>query len=159
MRWVDGTTFITWDYTEAESWLCGIDGREPKKFFEDSTWAIPLQSGKYVGYADTRAGREGLWICAAPGVKDPGLPSPKKIAPLVVSGEFDKTGRFFYLVKNAGELRRISIPSGKEEIVRGVYPGLNVTGSWFDISYDGKEIVYTDARPNCKLVMIENAFK
>jgi Tol biopolymer transport system component/predicted Ser/Thr protein kinase len=159
MRWVDGTTFITWETPSAESWLCGIDGREAKKFFEDSTWAIPLQGGKYVGYADTRAGREGLWICAAPGVKDPGLPSPKKIAPLVVSGEFDKNGRYFYFVKNAGELRRISIPSGKEEIIHGVFPGLNFSGSWFDISFDGKEIVYTDARPNCKLVMIENAFK
>jgi len=28
-----------------------------------------------------------------------------------------------------------------------------------DISYDGKEIVYTDARPNCKLIMIEKLFK
>jgi hypothetical protein len=64
-------------------------------------------------------------------------------------------------VKNAGQLRRISIPSGKEEIIRGVFPGLNPTfyHSTFDISYDGKEIVYTDARYNSKLIMIDNPFK
>jgi len=158
MRWVDERTFISMDYLTG-SWLCSIEGGEPKKFFEDSTGAIPLQGGKYIGYYDSRAGREGLWVCAAPGLKDPSLSSPRKLASSVVSGEFDKSGKFFYLVKNTGELRRISIPSGKEEIIRGVFPGLNFTGSWFDISCDGKEIVYTDARVNCKLVMIENLFK
>ena len=80
-------------------------------------------------------------------------------APRLIYGEFDKNGEFYYCIKNAGELRRISIPSGKEEIVRGVFPGLTSSNSWFDVSYDGKEIVYTDARPDCKLVMIENVFK
>jgi len=159
MRWVDEKTFISWDYPTAGSWLCSIEGGEPEKFFEDSTSAIPLQGGKYIGYYDSRAGREGLWVCAAPGVKDPSLPSPKKLASIVVSGEFDKSGKFFYLVKNTGELRRISIPSGNEEIIRGVFPGLNFIQSWFDISYDGKEIVYTDIHSNSKLVMIENVFK
>jgi Tol biopolymer transport system component/predicted Ser/Thr protein kinase len=158
MRWVDEKTFVSWDYPFG-SWLCGIDGGTPQKFFEDSTGAIPLQGGKYIGYYDGRAGREGMWICAAAGVKDPVLPSPKKLLSGAVWGEFDKSGRFLYFIKNTGELRRISIPSGKEEVVRGVFPGLNFTGSWLDISYDGKEIVYTDARANSKLVMIENAFK
>ena len=158
MRWIDETTFISWDFA-FNTWLCSIEGGELKKFFEDSTYAIPLQSGKYVGYYDHRSGREGVWVSAAPGVKDPSLPSPRKLAPRVVYGEFDKSGEFYYCVKNAGELRRISIPSGKEEIIRGVFPGLNFSNSWFDVSYDGKEIVYTDARVNSKLVMIENVFK
>jgi eukaryotic-like serine/threonine-protein kinase len=161
MRWVDQNTFVSWGlFDSPASWLCAIEGGEPKRFFEDSTYAIPLQGGKYIGYRDDRAGREGLWVCAVPGVKDPDLLSPKKLAlPLFAFGEFDKNGTFYYWVKNAGELRRISIPSGKEEIVRGVFPGLTAGYSWYDISYDGKEIVYTDARPNCKLVMIEKVFK
>jgi len=97
----------------------------------------------------------------APGVKDPDLPSPRQLVSLGAYGEFDKSGKFFYWVKNVGELRRISIPSGKEEAIRGVFPGLTpyFYHSNFDISYDGKEIVYTDARVNSKLVMIENVFK
>jgi hypothetical protein len=63
-------------------------------------------------------------------------------------------------VKNAGELRRISIPSGKEEVIHRGFPGLTpLPFSSLDISYDGKEIVYTDARVNSKLVMIESLFK
>ena len=160
MRWVDDKTFISWEITDRPiSWLYSIEGGEPKQFFEDSTYAIPLLGGKYLGYEDFRAGREGLWICAAPGTKDPNLPSPTKLASIFEFGEFDKSGEFLYLVKNAGELRRISIPFGKEEIIPGVFPGLNYSGSWLDISYDGKEIVYTDARANSKLVMIEKVFK
>jgi Tol biopolymer transport system component/predicted Ser/Thr protein kinase len=162
MRWVDDTTFISCvfrGYIPMNSWLYSIEGGEPTKFFEDSTLAIPLQGGKYIGYSDMRSGREGTWVCAAPGVKDPSLPVPRKLLPLNLFGEFDKSGRFLYTVENAGELRRISIPSGKEEIIHGLFPGLTNFSSWFDISYDGKEIVYTDARVNSKLVMIENPFK
>jgi serine/threonine protein kinase len=161
MRWVDERTFISWGlYDQPSSWLCSIAGGEPKKFFEDSTYAIPLQAGKYIGYGDTRTGREGIWVCAAPGLEDPDLPSPRRLLPtILIFGEFDKSGTFYYWVKNTGELRRISVPSGKEEIIGGVFPGLNPLYSWWDISYDGKEIVYTDARPNGKLVMIEKVFK
>jgi Tol biopolymer transport system component/predicted Ser/Thr protein kinase len=160
MRWVDRATFISWDYfTAPRSWLNSIDGGEPKAFFEDSTYAVPLQGGRYIGYEDIRRGREGIWIAAAPGVKDESLPSPKKIAPPNAWGEFDKVGKFYYYVKNAGELCRVSIPSGKEEIIGGVFPGLTKVYSWLDISYDGKEIVYTDARVNSKLIMVENVFR
>jgi len=159
MRWVDEKTFVSASFDPPVPWLCSIEGGEPKKFFEDSTYAIPLQGGKYLGYYDGRAGLVGFWICAAPGTKDPDLPSPKKLAPLFAYGEFDKSGEFYYWIKNTGELRRISLPSGKEEVIRGVFPGLTPVNSWFDISYDGKEIVYTDARANCKLVMIEKVFK
>ncbi len=158
-RWVDRTTFISWDFPEPKNWLGSINGGEPKAFFEDSTYAVPLQGGRYIGYEDVRHGREGIWIAAAPGVKDPALPSPKKLAPANAWGEFDKAGRFYYYVKNAAEFSRISIPSGKEETIRGVFPGLTKVYSWLDISYDGKEIVYTDARVNSKLIMVENVFR
>ncbi len=162
MGWVDEKTFISYRFDSTRSnWLNSIEVGEPKKFFEDSTYACPLQGGKYIGYYDIRSGRRGVWICTAPGVKDPSLPSPKKLVQGFVYGDFDKSGRFAYCVRNAGELRRISIPSGKEEIIRRVFPGLNpdFEHSTFDISYDGKEIVYTDARYNSKLVMIENVFR
>jgi Tol biopolymer transport system component len=159
-QWIDNRTFTSWDYVAPGMSLNSIDGGEPRRFFEDSTLAFSLQGGKYIGYYDNRSGREGMWISAAPGVRDPSLPLPRKLAYSGLTGTFDKSGKFLYWVKNAGEFRRISIPSGREEIIRGVFPGLNP--SWdcfFDISYDGKEIVYTDARVNSKLVMIENVFK
>ena len=164
MRWVDEKTFVSYRFRDSSNcyWLDSIEGGEAQKFFEDSTLAYPLQKGKYIGYFDLRSGRQGLWICTAPGVKDPKLPSPRKILEQPVPyGEFDKSGKFDYYVKNAGELRRISIPSGKEEIIHGVFPGLHpdFEHSTFDISYDGKEIVYTDQRYNSKLIMIENPFK
>jgi len=160
IRWIDEKTFLSYDYAARCTWLNGIDGGSHQRFFEDSTWAIPLQGGKYVGYFDIRSGREGLWVSAAPGAKDPNLPSPKKLATMGPGCDFDKSGKYLYRIQNAGELRRIAIPSGKEEIIRATLPGLTPSFfSYFDISYDGKEIAYTDARINSKLVMIENVFK
>jgi dipeptidyl aminopeptidase/acylaminoacyl peptidase len=159
LRWVDEKRFISYDIPTCRSWLCSIDGGEPEKFFEDSTYAIPLQGGRYIGYYDLRPGSEGVWICAAPGTTDPALPFPKRLLPHGANLEFDKQGKFCYWVENAGELRRASIPSGKQEIIRGAFPGLTVNYSWFDISHDGREIVYTDARASTKFVMIENLFK
>ena len=159
-QWIDNKTFTSWDFSAPGMWLSGIDGGKPRRFFEDSTFASSLQGGTYIGYYDNRSGREGMWVSAAPGVKDPSLPSPRKLAYSGLTSAFDKSGEFLYWVKNVGELRRISIPSGREEIIRGVFPGLNPSWDCFlDISYDGKEIVYTDARVNSKLVMIENVFK
>ena len=160
-RWIDEKTFISHDWVAFSDWLNRIDGGQPQKFFEDSTWAIPLQGGKYIVYVDYRSGRQGLWVSSAPGVKDADLPSPRKLpCSLSSGGGFDRSGKFYYWVKNAGELRRISIPSGKEEVIHRAFPGLTpLPFSSLDISYDGKEIVYTDARVNSKLVMIENLFK
>ncbi len=158
--WVDEKTFLIDDLSKPSTWLYSIEGGEPRKFFEDSTYARSLQGGKYIGYYDLRHGRGGKWVCAAPGVKDSKLPSPMKLPSSIAASEFDRDGRFFYYVKTAGELRRVSIPFGKEEVIHAAFPGLGTSPfSSFDISYDGKEIVYTDARVNGKLVMIENPFK
>jgi len=160
VQWIDEKTFTSYDYAAQGMWLNRIDGGESRKFYEDSTWAMSLQGGKYIGYYNLRSGLEGVWISAAPGVKDPALPSPRRLAYSGLNGTFDKSGKFLYWVKNAGELRRIPIPSGKEEIIQRTFPGLNPSfDCFYDISYDGKEIVYTDSHTDSKLIMIENLFK
>jgi Tol biopolymer transport system component len=163
MIWIDEKTFVSFRFRNSSNcyWLNSIEDGESRKIFEDSTYAIPLKGGKYICYYDLRSGRQGLWVCTGPGVKDPQLPARKKLAEGSLNCELDKKGIFAYYVKNAGELRRIAIPSGKEEVIRGIFPGLNpdFEHSTFDISYDGKDIVYTDQRYNSKLVMIENPFK
>jgi len=93
------------------------------------------------------------------GAKDPNLPSPRRL-PSAANFAFERSGRFFYWVKNSGELRRFSIPSGKEEVIQRAFPGLTFSPfSSIDISYDGKEIVYTDARITGRLVVIEHPFE
>ena len=111
-----------------------------------------------MGYYDRRQGKPGIYVSAAPGINDPLLTSPRLLT-TAIYGEFNKNGKYFYQVMTTGELKRISIPSGKEEIIKGTFPGLTLWNSWFDISYDGKEIVYTDARVDNKLIIIENLFK
>jgi serine/threonine protein kinase len=159
LRWIDERTFLSFDNNKMCTWLNSIEGGEPRQFYKDSTWAVPLQGGRYICYTDMRFSKQESWICSAAGMKDPVIPFPKPFNPGGYYGEFDKSGKYFYWANNTGELRRTSIPSGKEEIIRGVFPGLTSSLSWFDISYDGKEIAYTDARINNKLVMIENPFK
>ncbi len=158
-HWVDETTFLIDDLSTPRTWICSIEGGEHRKFFEDSTYARPLQGGKYIGYLDFRRGKVGKWICTAPGVNDPSLPSPMKLPPSIAESGFDRDGRFFYYVKNAGELRRVAVPTGEEEVIPAEFPGLGTSPfSSFDISTDGKEIVYTDSRISGKLVIIDNPF-
>jgi Tol biopolymer transport system component len=159
--WIDDKTFIRYDYITSRNWLTSIDGRESKQFYNDSSWAIPLQGGKYIGYYSSQLKPEGTWIRAAAGIQDPDLPSPKLMAPFPpYYGKFDQSGKYFYLIKNEGSLSRISIPSGDEEIIPESFPGLGSSiFADFEVSYDDKEIVYTDARLRSKLVMIENLFK
>jgi hypothetical protein len=151
--WLDEKSFIT--FTSTASWIGTIDGTPLQKFYLDSTFAIPVQKGKYIFYYDSRQNHEGLWVTAAPEVKNVQLFVPKKLLGIGFPSNLDPGEKSIYYVKNVSELRRISLPDGKEERIRGAFPGLSLQSN-LAISYNGKEIVYLDTRINGKLVMIDN---
>jgi len=155
--WINPKTLVV--SRQFKNWLFSIDGAPPQKFYDDSTRAYPILEEKYVLFKDFRKGREGWWIVPIASLNSPSTGLPRKIlskGSLVTVARHGKL--LLYYATNAGEIRKISLPNGKDEL----FP-VQLSDWQFqlgvDISYDGKEIVYVEPRNRAKLVMIENLFK
>ena len=143
--------------------------------------------GRYILFRDFHHGREGWWIVfvPAPVASDSsGIAStpPAFVGPLTES-EMNDPERSLrdslinsakYLLsddaqvviapdksvlvyrRENGEAGRIFLPVGRETRVPGTIPGRLTS---FNVSTDGKEIVYVDSRLSAKLVMVENLLK
>ncbi len=156
--WTNPNTLIAFGQTSG--WLTYTDGSAQKRYFEDSTWALPMLSGKYICYFDSRVGKKGLCMVSSDYMNDPYKSTPRKLLTETESNYWivDPNGkRLFYINKN-NELWSIELPSGKEVRVKGSFQGLTFR-SYPTLSYDGKELLYTDYQERSKLVMIENMFK
>ena len=151
MEWIDNTSFLT--YYSMSTWLCTIDGNPPKRFFRDSTSAMPVLNGQYVIYSYVILGRmPGIWIEPASGSVSA---QRKQLIKSLGWRIYDATTKSLYYASPQNDLRRVFIPGGKEEIVHGTFPHLR-PDTEFSISTDGKQIVYLDAKTVRKMVMIEN---
>ncbi len=55
----------------------------------------------------------------------------------------------------SGQLVKVTLPSGKREVLPYKYPGLEIQ-STFSLSRDGRKIAYDDIKTRGNLVLIEN---
>lgn len=60
----------------------------------------------------------------------------------------------FFVPPGSRELHRISLPDGRDRVVRKI-PGL---GIYFSVDRDGKEIAYTETYRKMRFVLVENVF-
>jgi len=153
VKWLDKQSFLTWN--PSGTWLCTIDGAPIKRFLRDSINAIPVLDGQYILYTDVIPSRRpGVWI-------EPTSSSGKshsearEVIKSLGWWMYDSVSRSLYYTSPQNDLRRVFLPGGKEEIVRGTFPNLRV-GTTFSISAGGKQITYLDSKDIRKLVMIEN---
>ena len=183
LRWHDESNIIVFD--GARSWFVWVEENEMKQLYEDHTRAIPVLDGEYIFFRDYRKGREGWWIVSsAPAIQQdsvrrafdstfvtgPELPDDvidSSAAPhpkvyrepkfVVGSGHqiaLTRDGRSVYYAAN-GEIRKISLPGGREERLPATLRGRDVMISVGD---DGSELVCIDSRLSSKLVVVENVF-
>jgi len=156
--WLDSERLVA--FAQARSWIVYTDGREPERFFRDSTWAIPILKEKYILYVGLPRDQTGWWYVVPGGdSKNSREAAPKKVAPINRPIFLGPDGAFFLCLKNEGEIWKVKLPEGTEERLPGTFPGVVSRRFSLNISYDGKEVVYVDWRTAGKLVMIENLFK
>jgi Tol biopolymer transport system component len=140
-----------------KSWLTPTTGKDPRQFFIDSTWAMPVINGTYIMYCDFRAGREGWWVLPSEHQNDPSGKWDRKITP---AGELPMVSQqqLFVFSFIHGGFWKLLLPDGRRERLRVIQSSVDEfkTGG---IGNRGKEIVYADSRRSSKLVMIENLFK
>jgi Tol biopolymer transport system component len=152
--WVDTVTLLRFD--GSQSWLHYLDGREPEKFFKDSTFTVPILNRQYVLYFDNHRGKESWWVASLGAGSDKREAEPRRL--VYASPGISRSGRFFVYANRRQELWRVSLPDGKETRIHGQFPGLRF-GNIPSLSYDDKELVYIDSRVEGKLVLIENPFE
>jgi len=63
---------------------------------------------------------------------------------------------FFYQLGGRGEIRRMSLPDGKDRPLELKLPG---TTAGFGVRADGKEIVYQEWSIKARYIAIDNLFK
>jgi hypothetical protein len=144
--------------TGTRTYSARLDRNGYERASQDSTLVFPVLGGKSVLLVDMRMSRQGLWI--SPSTSDAGsqakgarlllksLPQAFRIA--------QKANEVFYVNRGSSELHRISLSDGKERIVPHKFAGLS--GS-FDVTSDGKEIVYAESFSKVKYTVIDDLFK
>jgi Tol biopolymer transport system component/predicted Ser/Thr protein kinase len=153
--WFNEKQFIVYD--GVSTFIGSIDRDGYQKFSEDSVLAQPILDGQYVLIFDYHKGREGWSFTNASSYKSSGAARARSLCKGYFYGTFAQGGKqFFYWNWNSRELHRILLPNGKDERVKGTFPGLF---GYFDVRSDGKEIVYQDSFSKRRFILIENVFK
>ena len=152
-RWLDQTSFLTTN--PKGTWIYMINGNTPKRFFRDSTEAFPVLDGQYIIYSDVIPSRTpGVWIVPASSSEQTSM-EPKQLITSLGFTDYNASTKSLYYASPQNDLRRILLPGGQEEVIRGTFPNLRLA-TQFSIDPDGKQIVYLDAKTVRKMVMIDN---
>jgi serine/threonine protein kinase len=155
-KWIDTTTLLIANPFIHTGSIVSLTGKSTTMVYKDSINLWPILDGKHVLLTDGHFGNGGWYIVAAENNQVLEGAKAKKLFAIIYPPNLSPDRKFFYYSEGNGILRRVSLPDGKDERILGTFPGLSMA---FSISYDGKEIVYSDSRSNAKLVLIENLFK
>ena len=177
--WLDSSNLML--HAGSNSWMTTTMGGELTKFYEDSTFAIPVLGGSMVLFRDLHRGREGWWIDSLPHrdslkvlpdtaagmalraradsvdstgtLHGPQNPKATFVCPGLEQFALGPDGKYILYVNGSGEVWKKLLPDGTEQRLPGTFPGRRVN---LAVSPDGREILYVDSRFSSKLVMIEN---
>jgi Tol biopolymer transport system component len=153
--WYSEKEFVVW--SSMAMYKGSLDRPGLERFSEDSILAVPPLGEKYVAMFDWHQGHEGWSITTASLYKSSGIQKAKQICRGFYYGTFAQGGKeFFYWNNVARELHRVSLPDGKDERIKGTFPGLSI---YFSVSDDGKQIVYTENYRKTRFLIIDNVFK
>ncbi len=140
-------------------YLVPLEGGAPIKVYDDSTYAIMIQGGKYILFHDRHKGKDlGVWIVDGTKSREEQRQTARLLPwhshNLQLSGD-QKT---LYSHRGTAELWRMTLPDGREEHINADFLGVE---NFYDFSpsWDGTKMIIIKRRSEQKIVMIENLFK
>ncbi len=154
--WLDSENLVLFRWPR--TWRYSIKGGTPSQVYQDSTFAVSLQSTNLICFYDVRKGREGQWVVS---IDSSGreVGEARRLPPVVYWREypFSPDYRFLLYRKQGGnELWRVWLADGRQERIGNWPPGFaNIS----DVSMDGKEILWVRQGQRAKLGLIENLFE
>jgi serine/threonine protein kinase len=151
--WVSEKEFVIWSFSG--TYKRSIDQAECVKISEDSLFAVPVLNGEYLVGLDWHRGQRGWLITTASSNRKSGMAEARRLTRGLSFASFPPGMReMFYVPLGTSELRVMSLPDGKDRVVRK-FPGLDI---YFSISKDAAEIAYTETYRKVRFVLIENVF-
>jgi len=153
--WLNPETIVVYRQNSPSCEQVTLEGGSHKPFFEDSTTAYPVASGKKIVYWDKRKGKEGWWSIATDNATNAAKSGPKRLFRYNVAG---LTKNFLYFWNERGELWRLNCLTETRERLKGPFPGLEAPAQ-FSVRDDDKEFLYIPLKLSGKLVLIENLFQ
>jgi serine/threonine protein kinase len=153
-RWVNEKEFLLGSPPRA--FMGCVDREGCKQVGPDSAAVFPVRGGTYLVTFDSRASSRGMWITpAAKGTPQKAAISRRLLDRVPFWFAFSAND-FFYQLEIVNEIRRMSLPGGKD-IPLGMKLPVNVQG--FDVRPDGKEMVFRQTAIKSRYVAIDNVFK
>ena len=162
------------DFTNHDE-IIGIDPSSAVTSLKDSVSIVRRILGNKLLLRDYHRARLGLWIVSMEYLENPSKISPKRLKTpqaLVIPGY-----KSLYALDPQSRLWKIDYATEKQQLVRGEFPGLNITSAalasarvsyaspyWnvassVSVSDEGSDLAFVAYRYSAKLVMIENVFK
>ena len=149
--WADNNSLVISkiDHTE----IISINGKFIRKIYEDSTLAFPVAPGESIFYRNLHSSNLGWYYLSKIDHNSPRyIFSPDKFPQVI----FNQNNAF--AGDNNNNIWRFNFISGKKENVGYFFDLINYCGLGFNVSSDGKEMIYLEQKRRSNLVMIENAF-
>ncbi|MCX6169971.1 MAG: protein kinase [Ignavibacteriales bacterium] len=138
-----------------------VDSKEVQRFSEDSIVVRPILNGKYVSIGDNRTAQKRLYTNSMTSYKLSGIKNAKPLYLFrdLIYSFIASTTEFYYRRKGSeNELRKITFPDLSDLQVNFDFNGLAPTYD-FNLSNDGKEIVYVQSYWKVKYIILDNIFK
>jgi Tol biopolymer transport system component len=151
-EWVGSEQIVV--YNKGRTLLHSIKGGVPTQVYEDSTFARPLEGKDRLVVLDYREGREGWWLVLA---GERGRAAGSKTKLLSSSADYapHPEWRFMIDLRQGEEIWQVSTSNGREHRIGTALPGL----SPWDVSREGREILWLDQSYPSKLVLVKNVFE
>lgn len=154
VQWADSQTLIV--YTGKRTYTVPVNGGGAKTFYEDTVQAVvPVPRGKYALVFPTQPPFTSVRLLPFSEQKLEWTRAVTLSQATWNNAAIAPNGSFLVLLTGQNQLLKIALPGGRTQALPKTFAGLD-PASVFNISYDGREIVYTDRKDNGKLVMIEN---
>jgi WD40 repeat protein len=127
-----------------------------ERFSEDSVWAVPIFNQKYVLIGDLHQRRRGWSITSAQSYRSAGTTNARPLLKVPAAVVIHPSGtELFYVAPATGELHRVLLTSGNDELVRVNLPGLTSS----NYATDGKRLAYTVYNARAKFIVVDDPFK
>jgi serine/threonine protein kinase/Tol biopolymer transport system component len=153
-EWFDNESLLV--FSRMKTRLYSLKAGTSTQMYQDSTWVFGVRGNKLMVFFDLRKGRDGVWVVPVDSLgRQKGEVREVHLPFEAVGGVWPPDLRF-WMYRRGYEVWRTWISTGKEERIGKALPGGTMM---YDVSMDGKEILWVSTHYPSKLVLVKDVFE